>query len=178
MPCAPQAFHALAVFEFLFQRGGIEAAVAPRDLLEVHIVLESEIVEGHQRAFRDPVADGGLPREYVIEKRCHVHAIGSLRRGGEAQGEGSVQPGHDPPVAGRLGVVDFVDDGIVEVLAIQLGEAFGSGELLHRGDDEIAAHVAVRAEIPSYAGFIPFRLHSGANGGFGLDQDFSAVGDD
>ena len=178
LPCGPQAFHALAVFEFLLQRGGIEAAVAPRDLLEVHIVLEPEIVEGNQRAFRDAIADGGLPRQHVVEERCHVHAIGALRGGGEAEGEGGIQPGHDPPVAGGLGVVDFVDDDVVEVLAIQLGEAFGAGEFLDRGDDEIAAHVAVRAEIPSDAGFLPFRLHGGADGGLGLDQDFGAVGDD
>ncbi len=48
LPRGPQAFHPPAVFEFLLKRGGIEASVAPRDLLEVHIVLESEVVEGNQ----------------------------------------------------------------------------------------------------------------------------------
>ena len=75
-------------------------------------------------------------------------------------------------------MVNFVDDAVVELLAIQLGEAFGTGEFLDRGDDEITAHVAVRAEIPSDADIIPLRLHGGADGGFGLNQDFGAMGDD
>lgn len=75
-------------------------------------------------------------------------------------------------------MVDFVDDGVVEALAVQLGEAFGSGEFLDGRDDEVAAHVAVRAEIPGDAGFLPLRPHGAADGGLGLDQDLGAVGDD
>ena len=135
-------------------------------------------MERNQRAFRDAIADGGLPGEHIVKERGNIHAIGALRGGGEAKGEGGIQPGHDPPVAGGLGVVDFVDDGVVEALAIQLGEAFGPGEFLDGRDDEVAAHVAVRAEIPGDAGFLPLRPHGGADSSLGLDQDFGAVGDD
>ncbi len=126
LPSGPELFHACTGFHLEFQRTGIEAAVAPGDLFKINRVLYPDIMKGDQRAFRDAVADGGLPGENVIKERSNIDAVGAFRRGGETQQKGGMEPGDELSISWRFGVVDLVDDDVVERLGVEGRKTFGS----------------------------------------------------
>ena len=99
-----------------FELAHIKPAVAPRDPLEVDVVLEPPIPKRHERPLRDPVADRGLGREDVVEERGHVHAVGALGRGREAERERAFEAGQHAAVARGLRVVHLVDHAVVKGL--------------------------------------------------------------
>ena len=114
LPLGPEAFHAGSTFQGGFELAHIKAAVAPRDPLEVDVVLEPPIPKRHERPLRDPVADRGLGREDVVEERGHVHAVGALGRGREAERERAFEAGQHAAVARGLRVVHLVDHAVIE----------------------------------------------------------------
>ena len=154
LPFGPKAFHAGAVFEGHLELAHIKAAVAPRDPLEVNVVLEPPIPKRHERPLRDPVADRGLGREDVVEERGHVDAVGSLGRGREAERERAFEAGQHAAVARGLRVVHLVDHAVIEGPGrgggrIEGRDAGRTGEFLDRGDDEGAREIARVADEPA-----------------------------
>ena len=133
-PLGPQPLHPGAVLERCFKGLDVKATVPPGDSrgIVVHVVLEATVAERDERLLRDPVTDRSLVGENVVEERRHVDAVGALRGGREAEREGAVEPGEDAAIARRLGVVDLVNDAVVEGRRATEGlEPLGAGQFLN-----------------------------------------------
>jgi hypothetical protein len=83
---------------------------------QVHIVSHAEVMERHQQVGGQRVPERQLVRRPVAEERPHVHAVGALRRGRQAEKFLRPQVVEQPPVGRRLCVVELVDHDHVEVV--------------------------------------------------------------
>ena len=116
--CAPQARHSVSMRASVCaardERLGIEAAIAPRNVLVVDVVLDAEVVERRQPAELDAARDVGAIRDEVVEQAEDVRGVGAVRRRRQAEQEAGIDAIEDPPVRLGGGVVHLVDDDVVE----------------------------------------------------------------
>ena len=152
----------------------VEARVAPGDGAVVHLVGDAVVVEAAEQVAPDALDQVTAVGEVFLAEREQIAAVGALRGGGEAEEELGAEP-VDEAAVGRGGrVVEFVDDDVVEGVALEALEMSGAPERLDRGEEDLGVGVAVRPLVEAEA-----RL--GADEAIGvarLAEDLLAVGDE
>src|SRR5690606_35730888 len=122
--------------------------------------------------------DCRMMREVVVEDASYIHSVGSLQRSSQAKCEVAVDLREHTPVGRCVGVVDLVDDGVVELLSSESLKPLWSREFLNRRDHDVAIQVAAIAEVPSGPSFAKLRVQDHRQRRFGLGEDMGAMGDD
>ncbi len=97
---------------------GHVAALAPGEGGEVGVVADAEVVEGAEQALVEGGPEPQLGGNAAVELLEDVEPVGALGGGGEAEQPLRLEVIEPAPVAGGGGVVDFIDDHPVVVLAI------------------------------------------------------------
>ena len=123
--------------DVLGQGVGVEGAASPGDGLVVDAVADAEVAEGHQEAAADAFDEPDPGDEVVVaelEQRGAVHAVGS---GGQAEEECRLEVVQQLAVGGGGGVVELVDDDVVEVFWVEAAEVADPGEGLDGGEEEV-----------------------------------------
>ena len=175
LPSLPQPLHSCAVLELLFEKLGVEAAIAPWDLCEVDVVLDSEVMKRNQRTFSDAITNGSLPCQNIVEQSRDIDAIGALRCGCEPERKRRPETCEHTAVTGSLRMMDFVNDDVVEGMVGEFGKAFRASEFLNRGNDEAASHIAARPQIPGDRNVFPNRSQCNAECRFCLRENFGTM---
>lgn len=158
----------------------VEPAVAPREVVVVDVVLDADVAEGRQAAELDAAGDVGAVGDEVIEQAEDVGGVGvgAVRGRGQAEQECRIEAIEDPPVRCGGGVVDLVDDDVVEGLASQPGEVLGARQLGDRGEHEIRRQLAGIAGEPAGAGGLAEGAQQPPVGLRGLSEELGAMGDE
>ena len=99
-------------------------------------------------SFRDPVADGRLPCENVVEDPGDIESVRAFRSGHEPEREGCVEPREHAAVARSVCMVDFINDRVVERRRSKPMQTVRSDQLLNRCDHEVAREIVLIAEEP------------------------------
>ena len=153
---------------------GVEAAVAPGDLLVVHgLVVDAVIDEGAQQAQFDPIEQAAGVDQVVVAQAQDVRLVGALRGGGEAEQEAGPEVLQQAPIDGGGGVVEFVHHDIVEVPGVEQGQVAAPTQGLDRGEEQVTPRPCARrctADPRARAHALKARL--------GLEQDLFPVGDE
>lgn len=98
-------------------------------------------MERREPAAFDAARDAGFEGEMVVEEAEDVCVVRAVRRGGEAEEEAAVQCGQHAAPRGRGGVVDFVEDDVVEALGAEVLAQLGLVEFGDGGEDEVCGEV-------------------------------------
>ena len=175
-PCPPETFHTRTVDEGLFQCRLIEPAIPPGNLGVVGSVVQSVVCKGNQRAFADSIGDPDIAGDDVIEYRRHISTIGALWRRGESKQESGVETVEHAPPRRRLGMMDLVDDRIVERFRSEAFQHLGASKFLDRRQDEASRQVAGLADAPAHA--LGREAEGATDRRRGLGKQLGAVGDD
>ncbi len=105
----------VAVVDPLEARDVVRTAL-PLEAAEVDVVVDAEVVEGHEQVGGECRPQPQLVGSAPVEERPDVDAVGALRRGGQSEQLDRRQVVEQTAVGRRLGVVELVDDHDVEVV--------------------------------------------------------------
>ena len=146
-----QGRHARFGLRRLGERVEIEATIAPRDLGIVDVVLHAEVVERRQSSERDPTSDVGLIRDKIVEEPGDVGGVGAIGRGREAEQKSRIDGGEDASIRLGRGVMNLIDDDVVEARGAQFFQVLVASELGDRGEDQVRLEIFVSVEKPPHA---------------------------
>jgi hypothetical protein len=79
-----------------------------------------------------------------------IALVGAVGGCGEAEQEGGVESIEQAAVGGGVGVVDFVDDHVVEPLGDDAGQVLGAGELLERAHHDVGLGLHQITRAPAH----------------------------
>lgn len=122
-PLVERLVRPLAGLDRTGERLGVEAAVAPGDGLEIGDVAHAPVAERHEVALADAGDQVAVEHQVVAAEAEQVGAVHAFGGGGEAQQEPGREVGDDLAVGGGGGVVELVDDHVVELGGVELVEA-------------------------------------------------------
>ena len=150
LPGLPEGLHPGLGLHRTAELFRLPARAAPGNLGVVRRVGQAEVVEGDQHAAVDALADVRLEGHLVVEEVVDGPRVSSLGGGGESQPEGGPEVVEEGPIAGGGGVVDLVHDDVVECVGLELEQSLRPGELLDRGEDDVAGRVLVGPDEPAH----------------------------
>ena len=127
------------------QRLWIELAVTPRDRLEVGGVNQPPVAERGELVASNALDQVAFEDQVVPTQSEQIGAVHPIWCGGETQQERGVEVLDDPPVRLRGGVVELVDDDVVELPGIELAQTTAQG--LHRCEDNVGVRLLLLAVV-------------------------------
>ena len=172
----PQTLHALTANDSLFEFCWIKSAVSPRDLAEVHSVLDADVVKWNERLFSYSVPNGGVICQVVVKDGGNIDAVRPFRRRRQAEHEVDTNPGEHTAITRRVSVMHFVHDHIVEVLFSKPVQSFRTRQFLHRRNHQIATEFTAIGQVPRRAPFCEYRIQNQRKCSFGLSQNMCSMG--
>ena len=116
---------------------GIETVAPPRDVGVVDVVGNAEIMKGAQEPTLDAVDQIASVDEVFSAKSEEVPAVGSLRCGGEPEQETWLEVLDELAVASGGGVVELVNNDVVESVGLEPPEVVDAAERLDRSKDHL-----------------------------------------
>ena len=152
----------------------VEAGVAPGDVPVVHLVRDAEVAEAAEEVLLDALDEVAAVDEVLLAQGEEVAAVGALRGGGEAEEELRAEVVDEAPVGRGRGVVELVDDDVVEGVAREALEVGDAAEGLDRGEEDVGVRVPLLAHVEAQAGLGP----DPAEGVPRLVEDLLAVRDE
>ena len=119
LPGTPEGLHPGFGLRRRRERLRIEASVPPRNVLVVDLVLDAEVVKRNEASKLDTARYSGREGNQVVEQTEDVRGIRAIRRGRQPKQEMRVERIEDAAVGIGSGMVDLVDDDVVEVLRVK-----------------------------------------------------------
>ena len=156
------------------QRLFVEPGAAPRDVAVVDLVRHPIIMKGTQEPAGDALDQIAAVDEVLAAELEQVATIRALRGRRQAEQEAGLEVVDEPPIGLRRGVVELVDDQVVEGPRVQLVEVRLAPEGQDGGEDDLAAGVLLLAVVLAEARLRP----DAPEGPHRLQEDLVAVRDE
>src|SRR5690606_10381904 len=123
-----------------------ELARVVDDLIILHEVGDSVVVEGGEHLLFERLLEADLVRDIEIEELEDVEPVGSLRGSRHAQEEFGLQVVEHLAVCSRSSPMNFVEEDVVKVRGRNLAEIVRCGQRLNRREHVLAIELTPRTD--------------------------------
>ena len=133
------------------QRLLVESRAPPRNVRVVHIVWHAEVVKRREQLSANALDQIAAIDEILLAEREQIAAVAPLGRRREAQQELRVEVGDQLPVGRGGGVVELVDDDVVERVGSEPLQMLAPAERLDRGKQDVGVRLLPLARVVAKA---------------------------